>query len=61
MLVTSLAMEQGHRELHHPLQPAPFRVIGLVPELFKEVVGAVPVTLVEEGDGLLKARVSLGR
>jgi len=61
MLIAPLAMEQGHRQLNNPLQPAPLRVVGLVPELFKKIMGGVPVTLVEEGDCLLKARISLGR
>lgn len=61
MEVATLTMEKGHRELHHPLQPAPFWLIGLVPEFFKKIVGAVPVTLVEEGDCPLKARISLKR
>jgi len=61
MGIASLAMEQGHRQLHHPLQPTPFGVVGLVPELFEQVMGSVPITPVEEGDGLLQTRIRLGR
>jgi hypothetical protein len=61
MVIASLAMEQGHRQLHHSLQPTPFGVVGLVPELLEQVMGSVPITPVEEGDGLLQARFSQGR
>ncbi len=58
--VAPLQMQLGNRHLKDPLQAAPLGICRFVPELFKQIVGGVPLTGIEKLQGLLKAGIRLG-